>query len=221
MTASRFREWTFDDERRELRGPAGAVHLSPKAFDLLAALLAGRPRVHSKRELRDLLWPNTSVADSSLAGLVKEVRQALGDDARNPAFLRTVHAFGYAFCADVVAGPPTADAGGAVTAHLSLGEREFRLVEGENVLGRLGGAFPSIDSRTVSRRHARVLVSADGAVIEDLGSKNGTYVRGERLTGPTALADGDEIQIGSVLLTFRRSFSAVSTASHSGPVGKR
>jgi len=46
-------------------------------------------------------------------------------------------------------------------------------------------------------------VAESDALIEDLGSKNGTYVGGERITGPTPLADGDEVRIGSVLLVFR------------------
>ena len=98
----RFGDWTFDGEARELRGRAGPVSLSPKALDLLGALLEKRPRALSKQELRDRLWPRTFVSESNLARLVKEVRHALGDRVRQPMYLRTVHTFGYAFCAEVV-----------------------------------------------------------------------------------------------------------------------
>ena len=102
----RFGDWVFDGESRELRGPEGAVHLSPKAFELLGVLLESRPRALSKAELHDRLWANTFVSDSNLASLVKEIRRALGDPVRRPAFLRTVHGFGYSFCGEAHRGDP-------------------------------------------------------------------------------------------------------------------
>ena len=60
-----------------------------------------------------------------------------------------------------------------------------------------------VDDRWVSRHHARVRREGDQYFIEDLGSKNGTLVNGWRITGPTALADGDEIQVSPLVpLTF-------------------
>lgn len=58
-------------------------------------------------------------------------------------------------------------------------------------------------SRSVSRRHARIVVSGSQAVLDDPGSKNGTFRRGEKVTAPTPLADGDEIRVGTVAMTFR------------------
>jgi DNA-binding winged helix-turn-helix (wHTH) protein len=207
----RFGDWVFDGETRELRGRGGPVHLSPKAFDLLGALLERRPRVLSKQELRDRLWPRTFVSDSNLSRLVKEVRRALGDRAHEPAYLRTVHAFGYAFCADAVEAPRSGSPGPVPDCRLSASDRESRLSPGENVVGRFADATPWIESATVSRRHARILVTADGATLEDLGSKNGTFLRGERLAGPAALADGDQIRLGSAFLTFRMVSASDST----------
>jgi pSer/pThr/pTyr-binding forkhead associated (FHA) protein len=70
-----------------------------------------------------------------------------------------------------------------------------------------------MDSPTVSRRHASIRVSAQGATIEDLGSHNGTYLRGERVTKPVPLRDGDEIHLGSVIVTLRIG-QAGETQSH-------
>ena len=81
--------------------------------------------------------------------------------------------------------------------------REIELSEGENVLGRDHGAVAWIDSPTVSRRHARIVVSDEQAVLEDLGSRNGTWVRGRRVTGRLRLADLDELKLGSVVMVFR------------------
>lgn len=58
------------------------------------------------------------------------------------------------------------------------------------------------NAATVSRCHARLVISDTGAMIEDLGSKNGTFVGAERVTAPTSLADGDAIRIGSLILSF-------------------
>jgi DNA-binding winged helix-turn-helix (wHTH) protein len=200
----RFGDWVFDRESRELRGPEGAVHLSPKAFELLGALLESRPRVLSKAELHDRLWAKTFVSDSNLASLVKEIRRALCDPVRRPSFVRTVHGFGYAFC-----GEATEESRGAKPAWpglgfcLAWGAREILLDEGENLLGRALDASARIASATVSRRHARIVLTAGSGTIEDLGSKNGTYLNGRRLTGPALLADGDAIGLGSVRLVFR------------------
>jgi len=93
----RFGDLTFDGGRRLLIRGADAVHLSPKAFQLLELLLARRPDAVSKAEIQDVLWPRTFVSETNLPALVNEVRRALGDRAREPKFVRTVHGYGYAF----------------------------------------------------------------------------------------------------------------------------
>jgi pSer/pThr/pTyr-binding forkhead associated (FHA) protein len=55
----------------------------------------------------------------------------------------------------------------------------------------------------VSRYHARILVAGDVATIEDLRSKNGTFVSGGRLQGPRQLVDGDPIEVGEIPMHFR------------------
>src|SRR6188768_1984119 len=95
-----FGEFTLDTGTRQLlRGSEHAeVHLSPKAFDLLAILVASRPGVVTKESLRDRLWPGTNVVDANLNNLASEIRAALGDDSQQPRYLRTVHRVCYAFC---------------------------------------------------------------------------------------------------------------------------
>jgi DNA-binding winged helix-turn-helix (wHTH) protein len=192
-------ECRFDSLRREVRRGPERLRLSPKAFELLGLLLARRPRAVSKDELFTLLWPTTFVTEASLAVLVAEIRRELGDDARFPRYLRTVHGFGYAFSEDGV----TENGDDAAVFRLIWGVREVSLSAGENILGREPAAAVHIDDATVSRHHARILVDAGRARLEDLGSKNGTWVRGERLAGTRVLADGDELRFGSVPMTFR------------------
>lgn len=199
------------------------VHLSPKAFDLLHYLLARRPAVVTKRELLEHLWPGTYVSEANLTVVVSEVRQALGDDSRQWRFIRTVHRVGYAFGGEVAevqgaeAGAASGEAasgraasgaaasgdlGPAALCWLTHGGRSFPLVAGENVVGRDPRCAVWVDASGVSRRHSLIVVSAGGAAIEDLGSSNGTFVGGERVSGPHRLADGEAIELGAATLVF-------------------
>src|SRR4029453_4319649 len=92
-----FGDFVFDSDTRELLRGSDRVTLSPKAFQLLEALIENRPRALSKSVLHDRLWANTFVVDANLSNLVGEIRHALGEDSRTPRFVRTVHRFGYAF----------------------------------------------------------------------------------------------------------------------------
>lgn len=207
MTVS-FGDLTLDTDTRQIRRGAVEVPISPKAFELLTALVDARPRALSKADLHERLWPRTYVTDSNLAGLVAEIRRAIGDDARTPRFVRTVQRFGYAFAGEVrlASAMPAA----AISCWLVCGERQWTLPDGEHVLGR-GRELGAIDSDTVSRRHARIVVSTGEATIEDLQSKNGTFVRDEPVAARRVLKDGDEIRLGSVRLTFRTAAAGPST----------
>ena len=201
----RFGMFVLDSETRELLRGDDRVPLSPKAFELLSLLVAHRPKAISKSELQERLWPTTFVVEKNLANLVSEIRDLLGDDRTNPRYIRTVHRFGYAFRETV----PSDEAGRSAR---RSGEVSFRvkwiggrvtLEEGEHVIGRDPDADVFLNSSGVSRRHARITIRARQATIEDLGSKNGTFVADQRLVGSKALIDGDLIGVGSVQLTFR------------------
>ena len=70
-------------------------------------------------------------------------------------------------------------------------------------MGRDCDCTVRIDSPSVSRHHARILVIQGEATVEDLGSKNGTYVNEEAVKTPVALEDGVEIRVGAVKMTYR------------------
>jgi hypothetical protein len=204
-----FGECTFDPVRREVRRGFEEIHLSPKGFELLRLLIEARPRALAKAELLERLWPGLFVSEASLAGLVTEIRRAIGEDAREPVHLRTVHGFGYAF-SDGGAAPADEDA----VFRLLWGARELPLGAGENVLGRDSDAAVSIDDPKVSRHHARIVIDGTRATLEDLGSKNGTWLRGSRLAGPETLRDGDVIQVGPAAMVFRRYAASGATETH-------
>jgi DNA-binding winged helix-turn-helix (wHTH) protein len=209
-----FGRCVLDTGARELRRAGVPQELSPKGFQFLELLLSCRPRAVAKSVIHERLWPDAFVSDSSLARLACELRAAIGDDAKHPQFVRTVHRHGYAFSGTVTVGsdaPP-----GPAACRLLWGEREIPLAEGENLLGRGGEAGIRIDLGRVSRLHARIVVRGERALLEDLGSKNGTFLRGARLEAPAELADGDEIGVGQAVLLFRAAQSDSTTETGTG-----
>ena len=202
-TQVRFGAFVLDVETRELIRGGHCVALSPKAFDLLRILVAERPKAISKSDLQERLWPATFVVEKNLPNLVSEIRDAIGDDPSNPRFIRTVHRFGYAFRETVTHASGRPASRGEVSFRVKWVNGRITLDEGEHVLGRDPDVEIFLNAPGVSRRHALIKISAGRATIEDLGSKNGTFVGNQRVDGSTSLGDGDIIGVGSVKLTLR------------------
>jgi DNA-binding winged helix-turn-helix (wHTH) protein len=216
----RFGPFVLDSESRELLRGTHRVALSPKAFDLLGILVASRPKAISKGDLQERLWPATFVVEKNLANLVSEIREAIGDDPSDPRFIRTVPRFGYAFRETVHhTGTGRAAGGVGVSFRIKWVSGRVTLDQGEHVLGRDPNVEIYLDAPGVSRRHARIRIAAGKATIEDLESKNGTFVEGQRVEGSRSIADGDVITIGSVKLTVKAVHTPSSTETE--PAGRR
>lgn len=199
----RFGDLTFDCESRLLLCNGEKKHLSLKAQQLLQLLLLARPRALSREELYDALWPSTFVSETNLAGIINEVRRALGDDARASHYIRTIHGFGYAFCGEVV----STVAMKSVFATLSCDGRNYLLYEGENVIGRAQDCRVVIPDSTISRHHAVITVYDAAFSIRDQDSKNGTFVDGQRIGRlPVIVTPETQIALGSlpVSIVFRK-----------------
>jgi Inner membrane component of T3SS, cytoplasmic domain/Domain of unknown function (DUF4389) len=95
-----------------------------------------------------------------------------------------------------------------------VAEAQLKIIDGPNagtefdlsgavVLGRDPSAGIVVEDPEASRRHASMSVEGGTATVEDLGSTNGTFVNGERLSGPKTLSDGDKLRIGTTVLEFR------------------
>lgn len=210
-----FDRFEFDPLTRRLRCAGADIHLAPKCFELLAALLDGAPRVVSKRELHARLWPGGVVADATLVAVVKHLRTALDDRDRAAPLIRTVHRVGYALEAPLMQRGKEIPIVG--TCWLMAGERKLPLASGENIVGRDELAKIRLDDPTVSRRHARILVSATGAVLEDLGSKNGTFIDGRVLgNAPVRLVRGSGLAFGTALATYSELGGGIPTLTHGG-----
>ncbi len=193
----------LDRDARLLTRAGREVHVSPKAFALLEILLDAAPRALSKPELMERLWPQTFVVEANLSNLVSELRAALGDDPPRPRLVRTVHGYGYGFAAPepapALGAPPVASRG---PRYLLFVERTpFVLGPGEHLLGRDPASAVPLASSAVSRRHARLVLDGPSAILSDLGSRNGTWVRGVRAERPVALCSGEEIRLGPVRLS--------------------
>jgi DNA-binding winged helix-turn-helix (wHTH) protein len=198
-----FGDFVLDLDARELCRKDCAVPLTPKAFQLLEVLVASRPKALSKIDLQERLWPDTFVVEKNLVNLVAEIREALEDDPAHPRYIRTVHRFGYAFRDTPARSDNVASRDQNVRFRLVWKDGRAGIGDGEHVLGRDPDLVVFLDSPGVSRRHALIRVTAGRATVEDLGSKNGTFIADRRVDSPTPLADGDVIRIGSVPVTFR------------------
>src|SRR6478735_678634 len=93
-----FGEFSLEIEERRLRHGARPVHLAPKAFDLLVALLRHSGRLVSKDELLACVWPDSFVEEGILTVHVSALRRALGSDPRS-TYIETVARSGYRFVA--------------------------------------------------------------------------------------------------------------------------
>jgi DNA-binding winged helix-turn-helix (wHTH) protein len=199
-----FGDCVFDRDRRELTRQGSIVHGTPKLLALLELLLDAAPRAVTKQEIHKAIWPETFVSDATLTSLIAELRAAIGDEARSPKLVRTIHGYGYTFVGDITdARPLDQRPDGAISCRIILGERDIALAAGVHIIGRSPDAAVCVDDGGVSRHHARIRIDASGAVLEDLGSKNGTVLDGRTIDRPTPLVDGARIVVGATALKFR------------------
>ena len=198
-------EWLVEPTLDRISRDGQHVRLRPRAMDVLICLALESGKLASKQNIIDAVWRTEFVSEHALTQVIAELRAALGDDARNPLFIENIPRRGYRLVATVT--PVAASVPSARDASLPFKLQDENgdhpLIQGPNVIGRTGDADISIDRTEVSRCHARILVQGTTATIEDLGSKNGTFLNGERLDGPALLANGDEIWIGRSVARLR------------------
>jgi DNA-binding winged helix-turn-helix (wHTH) protein len=228
----------FDRAARRLTRAGKAVKLTPRAVLLLQLLLERHPRPVSRQELHELLWRRAPVSRTALPRLLAELRTALGDRTRSPKLVRAVRRLGYAVAepASVPWPPvpiqrsggslvPVGDAtrlGPAQVAVVSVDPRSIEasdliaLAQGENLIGRGAQCGVRLDRPRISRVHARILVAGGRVVIEDLASKNGTFVNGRRIARPVRLAPGDQICLGTFVLFFSSDGDSEATPTTTG-----
>lgn len=198
----RFGAFEADLTTGELRRMGVRVAIQEQPFQVLIALVERPGALVTREELRSRIWPDEVFVDfdHGLNKAVSKLRAALGDEDSTPRFVETLPRRGYRFIAAVSSG--SVSAGPTIVARLLYEGTTIPLLAGVHVIGRDEGSAVCLNSSTVSRAHARLIASADATTIEDLGSKNGTRVNGSTIGDSTALRNGDQIQVGSISLTF-------------------
>jgi DNA-binding winged helix-turn-helix (wHTH) protein len=215
--AYRFGPFFYDPVSRGLLHGGVEIALTHKSRELLVLFLHNPGRLLTREQIIEKVWPDVAVTDDALRFQLTELRKAFGEEGSE--FIRTIRREGYRWEAPVRAAADrpvrvAADDTGqrhAPRFRLVLETREVQLLDGENVVGRDADAALWIDNPSVSRHHARVVVAHDKVTLEDLESKNGTFVGEARVTGPTILADGDAVRLGLVKLIFRSAAGTHST----------
>jgi DNA-binding winged helix-turn-helix (wHTH) protein len=188
--------WRVDPAACELRADDRTVRLRPKVMDLLTAL-ADRPgEVWTKPELLDAVWPDVVVTEASLSVAVAELRDALGDQPSHPTFIETIPRRGYRLIAAVLGGPRPLPESPSTTYSLVGRSLTIALDHGRIVIGRDPECDVRLDSHHASRFHAAVEVVGDRVLVEDLGSKNGTFVGDRRIEAATEIRPGDRVRFG-------------------------
>jgi len=210
-----FGEFVLDTGRQELTRLGEPVHLTAKELQLLAILVEARPNVVSYQELYDRVWPDVIVNETNLKNLLADLRRTLDDRERKGRFLRTVHGRGYAFSGWAIEKRET-DPVPTVIAILFHGPRRIVLHGGANVIGRGEDADAVIDHPEISRHHARVTIGPRSVTIEDLDSKNGTFVGDKRIGAAVELHDADVVRLGTVALEVQVILRSVETKTAKG-----
>jgi DNA-binding winged helix-turn-helix (wHTH) protein len=209
----------FDPHQYQVRKNGATVKLERHPMELLVLLLQHPGDLVLRETIAAHLWdPGVFVdVDQAINTAVRKIRRAL-DDPRQGSCVQTVVGKGYRFVGDVdimsrAVVPADAEASEPHGYFLLWKGRLIPLEGGVHIIGRLEEATVKIDAPSVSRRHARIVVSEDGASIEDLDSKNGTLVNGTRIVGVVQLADQDVIQVGLAILTCRLPARSGSTVT--------
>jgi len=225
----RFADLTLDTGQRRLWRDHEEIRLSKLSFDFLRALVEAAPNLLTPDQLAETVWgPRRVITPENLSQRLMTLRHAIGEEAERPRYVEAVRSQGYRLIPDVETAttetvPPDETPHRTLlgeerklarkTLWLIYEQHQTPLVEGANTIGRAPDARVQIDFPGVSRYHARVAVTRKEAMIEDLGSKNGTLLNRQRVSTPRPLADGDEILVGGVVLTFRIASASSPTAT--------
>jgi DNA-binding winged helix-turn-helix (wHTH) protein len=225
----KFAEFELDVGAYDLRRQGGPLKLEKLPMEVLILLVQRAGTLVQRSEIQAMLWsPDVYVErDSAINTAVRKIRRTLGDDAEKPRFVETVVGKGYRFIApvesdsDCAAQSPARDRRSTAQSQrvfpsysVVRGSQEFILEAGETVFGRdpaVAGVY--VDHPSVSRRHACIAIGSQGAVLEDLDSRNGTFVNGRRIHQPTNIDHGAIIGLGPITLTLSVMTAPASTQS--------
>jgi DNA-binding winged helix-turn-helix (wHTH) protein len=206
----RFGEFELDTAVYSLSRAGERIRLEKMPMELLILMVERAGTLLDRREIQASLWGSDVFVehDSATNTAVRKIRQALGDDADRPRFVETVVGKGYRFIASVEG---RTEGGPLPPCCVTRGKHEFMLDHADNLLGRDPSARVCIDHPSVSRRHALISIRGKRVMLEDLESRNGTFLTGRRIDSPTEIHHGAIIGLGPITVTFRMRSSPAST----------
>jgi DNA-binding winged helix-turn-helix (wHTH) protein len=154
----RFGEFSLSQRRRVLLRNGREQPLIPRYFDLLVFLIERRAEAVHRRDIFDRIWSDVIVSDSALSQAIRTIRRVLGDDSREPRFVRTVSRHGYQFVfADVVEEDDEGEWHAAVVAPADRVSPEAVLDPYEPLLQRLTRLTASASEEEEQREAAELL----------------------------------------------------------------
>ena len=211
MSASfRFGEFHLDIAAYALSRAGKRIKLEKLPMELLILLVGSAGTLVDRSTIQAALWGSDVFVerDSATNTAVRKIRHALGDDADRPRFVETVVGKGYRFIASIEG---CAERRPFPAFSVTRGKQEFMLGGGDNLLGRDPEARVCIDHPSVSRRHAQISILPNRATLEDLESRNGTFLSGRRIDSPIDIHHGAIIGLGPITVTFRMLSGPAST----------
>jgi DNA-binding winged helix-turn-helix (wHTH) protein len=213
----RFADFELDVAAFTLRRAGTLVRLEKIPMEVLVLLVEHAGALVTRHSIHAALWGSDVFLDRDAAinTAMRKIRKALGEDVDRPRLVETVVGKGYRFVGQIVRDTPDPQRQGAAY-RLTRGTHAFALHNGENLIGRDPDVHVFLDHPSVSRRHARISITAGRVVLEDLNSRNGTCLDGRGITSPTEVHDGAIIGVGPITLTFVSLSSVASTRPMSG-----
>jgi DNA-binding winged helix-turn-helix (wHTH) protein len=227
----RFADFELDVAAYALMNRGEALKLERIPMEVLILLLQRAGTLVERSQIQTELWGSDVFVehDAAINTAVRKIRRALGDDAATPRFVETVVGKGYRFIAPlegsaIQAGEAAANGGAEQPVHqrrlfprysVVVGKHEVILSSAETVLGRDPTAGIYVDHPSVSRRHARISIASDGVTLQDLGSRNGTFLNGRRVEGSATIHHNSVIGLGPITMVFHVARAPASTQSMS------
>jgi len=208
--------WRVDPALNSVAGPTETAHLEPKVMDVLVCLAEHASDVVSKELLLRSVWADSCVTDDVLRRAIFELRRVFGDEARRPRVIQTIPKRGYRLIAAVVSDidrTTVSPATEGTICTLTWQDGCVTLKEGTYLLGREESLPIRVPFSSVLRRHARLTIAGGAVTVEDLASKNGTFLRSKRLTAPTLLRNGDTLVTGTERIRVHLSLPSTETAA--------
>ncbi len=189
-----------------LRRDGEDIHVTPRSLAVLCALARHPSEVVTKTELFDTVWTGRVVTDSALSSCIRELREALDDDARRPQFIETVHGRGFRLRVACTVVAPASAGGPWLARQPSLVVLPFETLGGDDAVGVLARGLTHDVTTLVARARTTLVIArgtsfslehADldiGQICDRLGVRyvvqGALAVQGRRLSLSVALADG-------------------------------